>query len=432
VPSAAAFPRASLAIDAARANAIRDGALKEGRELLTEHESKALLQAFGLPVPRDVVAKSGAAAVAAARDIGFPVALKIHSPDIAHKSDVGGVRLDLHNADMVAAAFDEMLRNAKSLRPKARLEGVLVQPMLRFPHSREVLAGIATDPVFGPVVSFGAGGVAVEAVRDTALALPPLNAALARELMQRTRIHRLLGAYRNVPAADLDALAEILCGLSRMVCAAAWLKEIDLNPVLAHPGGAVIADARIVIDPRRIATPPRYAHMAIHPYPAELEGEVALRDGTRVPLRPMRPEDVELETRFFAGLSARSRFQRFMQHLNELPPQMLARFTQLDYDRELALVALHGGEFIAVGRYAPNPDGETAEFALVVGDAWQGKGLGRLLLERLREQARKAGYKALYGNILEANHEMLDLARRLGFTVEGREGADVTVVSSLR
>jgi acetyltransferase len=217
-----------------------------------------------------------------------------------------------------------------------------------------------------------------------------------------------------------------------MVCAAAWLKEIDLNPVLAHPGGAVIADARIVIDPRRIATPPRYAHMAIHPYPAELEGEVALRDGTRVPLRPMRPEDVELETRFFAGLSARSRFQRFMQHLNELPPQMLARFTQLDYDRELALVALHGGEFIAVGRDAPNPDGETAEFALVVGDTWQGKGLGRLLLERLREQARKAGYKALYGNILEANHEMLDLARRLGFTVASREGADVIVVSSLR
>jgi len=432
VPSAASFSRASAAANLGEAVAIRDAAIKAGRSLLTEHESKALLAAFGLPVPRDIVAKSRDAAVAAARDIGFPVALKIHSPDIAHKSDVGGVRLSLQNADMAAAAFDEMLRNARALRPDARLEGVLVQPMLRFAHAREVLAGVATDPVFGPVISFGAGGVAVEAVRDTAVALPPLNAALARELIGRTRIARLLGAYRNVPAADLDALVEILCGLSRLVCAAAWVKEIDLNPVLSHPGGAVIADARVLIDPQRLATPARYSHMAIHPYPAELETELELRDGVRVPLRPMRPEDVELEKRFFDGLSDRSRFQRFMQHLPQLPPKMLARFTQLDYDRELALVALHAGEFIAVGRYAPNADGETAEFALVVADAWQGRGLGRRLLERLREEARKAGYKALYGNIMEANHEMLDLARRLGFTVESREGADVTVISRLR
>jgi acetyltransferase len=431
VPSAASFPREIPSANVEAANAIRDAALKEKREVLTEHESKALLAAFGLPVPRGVVVKSVDEAVVAARDVGFPVALKIHSPDITHKSDVGGVRLNLQNADMVAAAFDEMLRHARALRPDARLEGAMVQPMLRFPHQREVLAGVATDAVFGPVISFGAGGVAVEAVRDTAVALPPLNAALARELMQRTRMYRLLDAYRDVPAANLDALAELLCGLSRMVCAAAWIREIDLNPVLAHPGGAVIADARVVIDPKRLATPPRYGHMAIHPYPAELETEVALRDGTRVPLRPMRPEDVELERRFFNALSPQSRFQRFMQHLTELPPQMLARFTQLDYDRELALVALHGGEFIAVGRYAPNPDGETAEFALTVADAWQGRGLGRALLGRLKDEARKAGYKALYGNIMEANHEMLELAKHLGFVLETREGSDVVVVCRL-
>jgi acetyltransferase len=171
--------------------------------------------------------------------------------------------------------------------------------------------------------------------------------------------------------------------------------------------------------------------MAIHPYPAELEGEVALRDGTRVTVRPMRPEDVELEKRFFDRLSERSRFQRFMQHLPQLPPKMLARFTQLDYDRELALVAVFQNEFIAVGRYAPNLDGETAEFALVVADAWQGKGLGRILLARLREEARKAGYKALYGNIMHANREMLDLAKHLGFVHDASEGGDVTVVSRL-
>jgi acetyltransferase len=344
---------------------------------------------------------------------------------------VGGVRLNLMDEAMTGFAFNQIMSSVASLRPDARIEGVVVQPMLRHPHQREVLAGVATDPVFGPVISFGAGGIAVEAVRDTAVALPPLNAALARELMSRTRVYRLLEAYRDVPAADLDALADLLCGISQMVCALAWLKEMDLNPVLAHPGGAVIADARIVIDPARLEPPPRYGHMAIHPYPVELEGEIVLRDGTRVLVRPMRPEDVELEKRFFDGLSERSRYQRFMQHLTQLSPRMLARFTQLDYDRELALVVVHDDQFIAVGRYAPTADGETAEFALVVADAWQGRGLGRILLERLRQEARKAGYKALYGYILQANREMLDLARRLGFVEESAEGVDVTVVSRL-
>jgi acetyltransferase len=216
-----------------------------------------------------------------------------------------------------------------------------------------------------------------------------------------------------------------------MVCALPWLREMDLNPVLAHPGGAVIADARVLIDPARLEPLPRYGHMAIHPYPVELEAEVTLRGGTKVLVRPIRPEDAARELRFFDGLSERSRYQRFMQHLPQLPPRMLARFTQLDYDRELALVAVVGDEFIGVGRFAPNADGATAEFALVVGDAWQGKGLGRILLQRLKEEAKRAGYEALVGAILEANHDMLDLARRLGFAEESRSGTDVTVVCRL-
>jgi acetyltransferase len=211
-----------------------------------------------------------------------------------------------------------------------------------------------------------------------------------------------------------------------------WLKEMDLNPVLAHPGGAVVADARVVIDPAQPArAAPHYPHMAIHPYPIELEEETRLRDGTRLRFRPMRPEDVALEQSFFDSLSERSRYQRFMQHLPALPAHMLARFTQLDYDRELALVAVKDLAFLAVGRYAPNADGETAEFALVVADAWQRKGIGRRLLERLCRAARDAGYKALYGHILEANHDMLDLARRLGFVEESRSGSEVTVVRNL-
>jgi len=414
----------------ARATAIRDAALAEGRVVLNEHEAKALLGGFVLPVTRTIIANTRDAAVEAANQIGYPVVVKILSRDLTHKSDVGGVRLALQNAEMVASAFDDMMRHVKKLRPEARIEGVLVQPMLRFTDAREVMIGVATDAVFGPVISFGAGGVSVEAVRDTAIALPPLNEPLARELMGRTRIQRLLGAYRNVPAADDAALAAILTGVSRMVCMLPWLKEMDLNPVLAHPGGAVIADARIVIDPQRREAPARYRHMAIHPYPVELEETLTVR-GVRLAVRPMRPEDAELEQAFVNGLSERSRYQRFMQNLPSLTPRMLARFTQLDYDRELALVALHEGRFIAVGRYAPNPDGETAEFALVVADAWQGKGLGRVLLERLCKYAKAAGYRALYGHILQANRAMLDLAQRLGFQQAHADGGEVTLVRHL-
>jgi acetyltransferase len=434
VPAALAGTAHAGAPDLAAARAIRDGALAQGRSMLTEHEAKALLRAFGVRVPPSPVVTTRDAAVAAAREIGFPVALKVHSPDIAHKTEVGGVRLNLQDEAMVAGAFDGMLRSVRAARPDARVEGAVVQPMLRYAHAREVLVGVATDPVFGPVISFGSGGISVEAVRDTAIALPPLNAVLARELIERTRVSRLLGAYRDVPAADREALVQLLEGVSDMVCALPWLKEMDLNPVFAHPGGAVIADARVIIDPARLETPPRYGHMAIHPYPAELEGELRLRDGTSVPLRPMRPEDAELERRFFEGLSERSRYQRFLNLMARLPPQMLARFTQLDYDRELALVALApgGGEFIGVGRFVPNADGETAEFALTIADAWQGRGVGRALLERLCECARAAGYRTLYGHILNANQDMLGLAKNLGFVHSGHDGEIVTVARALQ
>jgi len=419
--------------DLAAADAIFGKARAAGRALLGQDEVRSLLEAFGVPVPRAIAAATREAAVAAARQVGFPAVLKLHSPDITHKSDVGGVRLNLQNEEMVASAFDDMLRHVRTLRPRARIEGVVVQPMLRYQHAREVLVGVATDAVFGPVISFGAGGVAVEAVRDTAVALPPLNAMLALDLMARTRAYRLLLAYRDVPAADLDALGRVLLGVSRMACALPWLREMDLNPVLAHPGGAIVADARVAVDlsaPAR--SDPRYRHMAIHPYPSELEEDLALADGRVLRLRPIRPEDAELERRFVDRMSERSRIQRFMVYVRELSPPMLARFTQLDYDRELALVAVHEGEFVAVGRYAPNADGRTAEFALVTADAWQGKGLGRALLERLVVAARAAGYEALYGNILGANREMLDLAARLGFVEEEREGDMVTVVRRLK
>ncbi len=431
VPAAADAAEPRPADDLSAAARIFARALAENRAILTEHEAKSLAAAFGLPVHRAVVAATREAAVDAASAMGFPVVVKIHSRDITHKTDVGGVRLGLADAVAVAAAYDAIVESVRTRRPDAAIEGVVVEPMLRFAHQREVLVGVATDAVFGPVISFGAGGVAVEALADTAVALPPLNTALALDLISRTRMSRLLSGYREVPAADMGALAALLCGVSRMVCALPWIREMDFNPVLAHPGGAFIADARVVIDPQRRVAPPRYGHMAIHPYPAGLEEEAVLAGGTRVKIRPIRPEDAALEQRFFDRLSERSRYQRFMNALANLPPRMLARFTQLDYDRELALVAILEGEFIGVGRYCPDAGGDSAEFALTVADEWQGKGLGRLLLGRLREEARKAGYRALRGDILKANHDMLDLAARLGFTREGGDASQITVISTL-
>lgn len=432
-PAALAGSDTEFPFDLATAEALRDRALADHRTVLTEVEAKALLAACGLPVTVPVAVGDAAAAVAAAERIGYPVVLKLHSPDITHKTDVGGVRLDIRNAAQVASAFEAMLRDARERRPDARIAGVTVHPMLRFPHSREVLVGVATDPVFGPVISFGTGGVAVEAVGDMALSLPPLNRMLARELMSRSRIHRLLGAYRDVPAADPEALANILLVVSNLVCKLPWIREVDLNPVLAHPGGAAVLDARIVLDPARVVAPPRYGHMAIHPYPAELEHRVSLRDGSMLRVRPMRPEDTAREQRFFGGLSEQSRYLRFQHHLPALSARMLERFTQLDYDRELALVALEpeGDEFVAVGRYVPMPDGMNAEFALAVADAWQGRGLGAVLLTKLAECARAAGYDTLVGMVLNANHGMVDLALNLGFEVSRRTSTDVTLVKPL-
>jgi len=433
VPGALARTVGASQTNVEAALAIRETALAQGRTVLSEDEAKALLRAFGIKVPPSVPVTSAEDAVAAAREMGFPVVLKVLSPDITHKSDVGGVRLNLQDPDMVAGAFDGMVAHVRRVRPEARVEGAVVQPMLRFANAREVLVGVATDPVFGPILSFGSGGVAVEAVRDTALALPPLNAVLARELVSRTRVARLLAGYRGIPAVDEEALVALLLGISDMVCALPWLKEMDLNPVIAHPGGAAVADARVVIDPDRPVHLPRYRHMAIHPYPAELESDLRLRDGTVLRMRPMRPEDAAFETDFVHRMSEQSRFLRFHSQLAELPAELLARFTQLDYDRELALVVLApaGDGFVGVGRYAPNADGETAEFALAVLDAWHGRGLGRLLLERLCACAKEAGYRALDGHVLSGNPDMLVLAADLGFVETAREGGVITVTRAL-
>jgi acetyltransferase len=251
--------------------------------------------------------------------------------------------------------------------------------------------------------------------------LPPLNRKLALDLIAGTRLSRVLVAYRNLPAVDMDALTNMLLQVSAMCCELPWLAEMDLNPVLAHAKGAIVADARVVIDPKREIEPQRYRHMAIHPYPAHLEQEVALRDGTALRLRPIRPEDAEMEHTFVTELSEQSRYLRFLHTLPQLTPRMLARFTQIDYDTELALIALHeedGKEKMAgVARYVPQPDGESAEYAVAIADDWQRRGLGTLMLTRLLECARHNGLRRIEGTVLAVNQGMLRVVSALGFTL---------------
>ena len=417
----------SQAISAA--TRIREIAVNEGRTLLTEIEAKSLLATFGLPVHLGEIATTCEAAQAAAKTMGYPVVMKIHSPDITHKTDVGGVRLNLVNTKQVGHAFDDMMEQVKRIKPAAKIIGVNIQPMMKFAHQRELLVGLKRDAVFGPVIAFGAGGIAVEALRDLALALPPLNPTLAAALMRSTRIRDVLNAYRDVPAIDDDAVIDVLQRVSMMACLLPWIEEMDLNPVLAHPKGATVVDARVVINPRQPITDQRYRHMAIFPYPAELERDVRLKDGGTLMLRPIRPDDAERENAFVAGLSDASRYSRFQHSVIALSPEMIARFTQVDYDREMALLLLVPDtlEIVGVARYFPNVDRVSAEFACVVADAWQGRGVGTILMNALIDCARAAGYASMDGTVLSANVGMLKLAERIGFVLQPDSDSNHTI-----
>jgi acetyltransferase len=416
-------PRATPAEhDIARAEEILQGALDEDRTLLNEMEAKGLLAAFGIPVPPFAIAATREEAVTAAETIGYPVVLKILSADISHKSDVNGVRLGLRYADSVAQQFDDIVEAVKRVRPDARIAGVLVQSMVERRHGRELMIGVTTDPAFGPAISFGSGGVAVELLRDNAVGLPPLNVSLAGELIDRTRAARLLGAYRNVPAANREALIDVLLRVSDLVCALPWVAEMDINPLLLDPTGAIALDARVVVDPGRRHLDSRYSHLAIHPYPEALEAIERLRDGTEVTIRPIRPEDAEMETDFITELSEESRYLRFLSIVRHVTPEMVARFTQIDYDREMALIATRheadrGDSIIGVARYVRDPNPVSAEFAIVIADRAQRKGLASKLMGRLMAHARFAGIVRLRGLVLASNASMLELMERLGFEV---------------
>lgn len=411
--------REPAAPDVAAVKTAIANAIAAGQSWLDAASVTAVLSAYGIPQPlaRDVADPDAAAETAG--DIGFPVALKIRSPDVTHKSDVGGVALGLRDQAAVRAAAAAMLGRVRAARPEARIEGILVQQMIERPGAVELLAGLGDDAVFGPVVVFGQGGTAVEIVRDSAVALPPLNPLLARGQMERTRVWRLLQAYRGRPAAAIDAIADVLIRLGELAADHPEIRELDINPLLADARGALALDARIRV---AAAAVPGASRLAIAPYPKHLETAGAARDGTAIALRPVRPEDEPLLQDLFAHMSPEDQRLRFFAPMRELSHALAARLSQIDYDREMALIAQHDGVPLGVARYAADPDRLRAEYAVAVRSDWKGRGVGYLLMTRLIDVARRAGIGELFGEVLHENQPMRDMCHALGFAAAAHPG----------
>jgi len=423
-----------------------ESVLAERRTVLTEMESKTLLAAFHIPVTKTLLARSSHEAMMIGTQLGFPVALKIDSPDISHKSDVGGVALNVQNGAAARDAYADMVQRVARLLPEARINGVTVQKMAHARRGREICIGLVTDDPFGPVITFGAGGTMIELINDKAMELPPLNQFLARRLIDRSRVAETLGEWHGAPAANLEALEQILLRVSEMVCALPQLREMDINPMIIDENGVIAVDARIVIGDSANAIArnqhetqyskiglAHYGHLAILPYPAHYEKTWLLPSragGGEYLVRPILPHDAHMLQRLVKELSPESRYFRFVSQMAELPPSMLARFTLIDYDREMALVAVHrermvddagdvhyNDRIIGVSRYVTNPDHISCEFALVVADDFAGCGIGARLMLSIMEVARERGLSEIQGLVLANNPNMLKLMRRLGFAV---------------
>ncbi|MGI4845651.1 MAG: GNAT family N-acetyltransferase [Janthinobacterium lividum] len=417
----------AAAPDRAAARALVREAVAGGRYLLSDPETKAILRTYGMAVVETRQAASVDEAVSAARRIGYPVAVKILTPDVMHKSDFGGVTLDLDGDEGVRAAATRMRRRLTELFPQAKFEGYSVQAMVRRSNAHELIVGAALDAVFGPVIVFGQGGVTVEVTDDHAVGLPPLNLVLARDLVDRTRVARLLAGYRNRPAANMDAVLATLVQVSRMVSDIPEIVELDLNPLLADSRGAVVLDARM-----RLALADRSGstldRLAIRPYPRELEETIDWQ-GAPLLLRPIRPEDGPAHLAFFDALTPDDVRYRMFVRVRELQPSQLARFTQIDYDREMAFVATRPNpqgvaETLAVGRVVADPDNITAEFAVTVRSDLKGMGLGKIMMQKLIDYCRSRGTREIVGEALPQNSRITGLAKRMGFTVTstGLEG----------
>ncbi|MEO9364675.1 MULTISPECIES: bifunctional acetate--CoA ligase family protein/GNAT family N-acetyltransferase [Candidatus Nitrosocaldus] len=412
-----------------------NNAIAEKRRILDEVESKEFISYYNIPVVRTLIARSEDEAVALASSIGYPVVLKIYSKDITHKSDVGGVMLNLNDEHEVREAYNRMMQNVRAKMPDARIDGVTVQPMVKM-KGVEVILGARYDPIFGPVILFGMGGVGVELFKDFAVGLPPLNQVLARMLMEETRVHRLLKGYRDIPAADMRALEQLLVSFSQMLIDFPEIEEVDINPLLVHGKNIIALDARIVVDEARASARAKakagkdhdpYRHLIISPYPKRYERLWTLKDGRIVLLRPIKPEDEPLWLDMFRHLSQESVYQRFFTVIKDTPHEQIVRYCNIDYAREMSIVAelSEGSMRRIIGVASLVIDGRRSrdgyregEIAVIVADPWQGLGLGTKLVDYILEIAEDMNVKVVNAVMLANNARIIDLMKRMGFRLE--------------
>jgi acetyltransferase len=398
---------------------------KENREILNEAEAKTFLEYYNFPVVKTKVAQNVEQAVTIAKEIGYPVVLKILSPQIIHKTDAGGVVLDINDETELREAYDRIIKHAKSYRADAEVLGVTVQQMIK-KHGYEVIIGAKTDPLFGPVILFGMGGIGVELFKDFSLGLPPLNQTLVRRIMEETKVYQLLKGYRNVPPANLKLLEEIMVLFSQMLIDFPQLREVDINPLFINENEAFAFDARIVVDRDKVFEKLEpHRHLVITPYPKEYETVWDLRDGRSVLLRPIKPEDEPLWLEMFRNFSEESIRYRFFQIIKDTPHETRVRYCNIDYDREIAIVAeMTEGErrkILGVVRVSIEPNGKSGEIAFIVADPWQGLGLGTKLVDYAIEICKDMNIEALYAIMLPDNYRAINLVKKMGFAITSSE-----------
>lgn len=397
--------------------------ISSGRYQLTEVEAKELLNYYDIPTPPGEVHTSAKTAAAYAKEIGFPVAMKIASPDIAHKTDVGGIQLHINSEAAVIKAFETIVSNAKSHRPDARIEGVRVEKMVK--KAYELLVGSKKDPIFGPVIVFGTGGVLVELYKDTSMGLPPQNMALAQRIIENTKAYQLLQGFRGMPGVDLEQVQFLLVKFSYLLMDLPEIKEVDINPFAIDEHGGLALDAHIVLDEGYLPDPRKpYDHLVICPYPTQYRKTIVMKNGQEAVLRPIRPEDEPLEKAMFDHVSKQSIYFRFFSHSFDLSHQSLVRYTQIDYDREMAIVAMvkEDGQHKMAGvvRVIHDAWNETAEYAILVADPWQNQGLGTALTDFILEITRERGIEKIYAEVLHLNEVMSHVLKKRGFKVVER------------
>jgi acetyltransferase len=408
--------------DTESARAVIDAALAAGKAWLDPLDVTRLLAAYNIPVAPALLARDGEEAAAVAREFlskGQAVVAKILSPDIVHKSEVGGVRLNLLSESAVREETEDILERARAAKPSARILGVTIHPMYVRPKARELIAGVADDPTFGPVVVFGRGGTAVEVINDKALALPPLDLKIANDLIGRTRVSRLLAGYRNVPPADRQAVALILVKIAQLVADFPEVRELDLNPLLADETGVIAVDARILVAPMKPGGR-RHERFAVRPYPKRWERRTSSWEGHPLFVRPVRPEDEDMFRAFFTHVSENDLRLRFFAPVKEFSHPFIARLTQIDYARAMAFLAIDeaSGEMLGAVRIHSDANYDTAEYAILVRTDLKGRGIGWALMQTMIEYARSEGLRRIEGQVLRDNTTMLKMCDELGFTIE--------------